>query len=191
MACILVCLLRILLASHLFYIISASNGFSSTLIHGDSPYSPLYQSNLSHLKAFWRDIKTSRIRAANLISLRKFEMESSTVLRTDILQLSLFFRAPLFTLEVGIGTPTKRDKFLILPLLSHGRNVSLVYSVSSKIILFSTRANLRRSKECVEITLWQPGLIVLFLSATIMSRLMVVHHLRELSEWTAFHLWAH
>ncbi|KAI3457547.1 hypothetical protein Pfo_014210 [Paulownia fortunei] len=82
-----------------------SNGFSSKLIYRDSPYSPLYQSNLSYLKAFWRDIKTSRIRASNLMSLRKFEMENSTILPADSLQFSLFFREPLFTLDIGIGTP--------------------------------------------------------------------------------------
>ncbi|KAL2245560.1 aspartic proteinase CDR1-like [Sesamum indicum] len=101
MACVMLSLL---------YIISLSQGFSTEIIHRDSPNSPLFQSNLSTLKAFRRDIKTSRIRASNLISLsRKFGMENSAInLHANSLQLPLLLRSPLFTLDIGVGTPATK-----------------------------------------------------------------------------------
>ncbi|KAL0306671.1 UNVERIFIED_CONTAM: hypothetical protein Sradi_6084400 [Sesamum radiatum] len=100
MACILL---------HLFYITSVSQGFSTEIIHRDSTNSPLFQSNLSSLKAFSRDIKTSRIRASNLIPLsRKFGEESSAInLHANSLQLPLL-RSPLFTLDIDVGTPATK-----------------------------------------------------------------------------------
>ncbi|KAK4439022.1 putative aspartic protease [Sesamum alatum] len=105
MACILV---------YLFYFIPLSQGFSTEIIHRNSPDSPLFQSNLSFLRAFWRDIKTSRIRASNLISLtRKFEMENSTILHANSLQLPPLLRSPpLFTLDIGVGTPATRTTLI-------------------------------------------------------------------------------
>ncbi|CAA0808462.1 Eukaryotic aspartyl protease family protein [Striga hermonthica] len=84
-------LLTLLLPHLISTIFRSSNAFSLNLIHRDNPNSPLYQpnNNLTHLQHFSHDAKATETRVSELNSLC----------------LPLLLRAPLYTLDVRIGSP--------------------------------------------------------------------------------------
>ncbi|KAK6132086.1 hypothetical protein DH2020_034152 [Rehmannia glutinosa] len=91
-----------------------SSGFSLKLTHRDSPHSPLYQPNLSNFERFIKNVDISKTRAFY------FEKRSETIdegrktrkLKNESFQLPLIYHEPLFTVELGLGTPVVKRNLI-------------------------------------------------------------------------------
>ncbi|CAK9151773.1 unnamed protein product [Ilex paraguariensis] len=84
---------------------------SLKLIHRDSPESPLYTANLTTLERFQRDLEISKSRASYLQLLSKMRIENETFIPDSIRPL-LTQRDALFTVDIGLGTPSSKGTFV-------------------------------------------------------------------------------
>lgn len=83
-----------------------SSGFSLKLIHRDSPHSPLYQPNLSDFERFKKNTKISEARASYFQQWSEaMGKGNSNKLQNVSLRLPLKYHDPIFTVELGLGTP--------------------------------------------------------------------------------------
>ncbi|KAI3457548.1 hypothetical protein Pfo_014211 [Paulownia fortunei] len=83
-----------------------SSGFSLKLIHRDSPHSPLYQPNLFDFERFKKNIKISEARASYFQQLSELMGKGdSKTPQNESFRLPLKYHEPLFTVELGLGTP--------------------------------------------------------------------------------------
>ncbi|KAK6157441.1 hypothetical protein DH2020_011689 [Rehmannia glutinosa] len=91
-----------------------SSGFSLKLTHRDSPHSPLYQPNISNFERFIKNVDISKTRASY------FEKRGETIdegrktrkLKNESFQLPLIYHEPLFTVELGLGTPVVKRNLI-------------------------------------------------------------------------------
>lgn len=79
---------------------SISSGFRLKLTHRDSPDSPLYQPNLSDFQRFRKNVQISQSRASYFAQLTEIKIQNNASLR-----LPLMYHEPIYTVEIGIGTP--------------------------------------------------------------------------------------
>lgn len=80
-----------------------STAFTLNLVHRDSPHSPLYQHNLSDFDRFMKNIEISNARASY------FEQ----FVQSQSIRLPLKYVEPLFTVEIGLGTPVVKRTLIL------------------------------------------------------------------------------
>ncbi|KAL0362568.1 UNVERIFIED_CONTAM: putative aspartic protease [Sesamum calycinum] len=98
--------MNLLLISMLPCVASMSSGFRLKLIHRDSPHSPLYQPNLSDFERFKRNVEISEARASYFQRWSEIYSEGNSMKPQNIsLRLPLKFNEPIYTVELGLGTP--------------------------------------------------------------------------------------
>ncbi|KAL3647862.1 hypothetical protein CASFOL_008830 [Castilleja foliolosa] len=83
------------------FTISSSNALTFKLIHRDSPRSPLFQPNLSHLQSYLRDIKTSKTRVSYLKSLTNLKTSFKDLV---LLKPSQSSTSSVFIVNLNIGS---------------------------------------------------------------------------------------
>ncbi|XP_020549898.1 aspartic proteinase CDR1-like [Sesamum indicum] len=98
--------MNLLLISSLPCVSSMSSSFRLKLIHRDSPLSPLYQPNLSDFQRFKRNVEISEARASYFQRWSEIYSEGNSMKPQNIsLRLPLKFTEPIYTVELGLGTP--------------------------------------------------------------------------------------
>lgn len=84
---------------------STSSSFTLKLTHRDSPLSPLYEPNLSDLQRLTKHVEISTARASYLQRLIDDDNGDSNALQKVWMRLPSKAHDPIFTVEIGIGTP--------------------------------------------------------------------------------------
>ncbi|KAL0443702.1 UNVERIFIED_CONTAM: putative aspartic protease [Sesamum latifolium] len=98
--------MNLLLISLLPCVASMSSGFRLKLIHRDSPDSPLYQPNLSDFQRFKRNVEISEARASYFQTWSEIYSDGNSMKPQKVsLRLPLKFNEPIYTVELGLGTP--------------------------------------------------------------------------------------
>ncbi|KAK4439023.1 putative aspartic protease [Sesamum alatum] len=105
--------MNLLLLSLLPCVASMSSGFRLKLIHRDSPHSPLYQANLSDFQRFMKNVEISEARASYFQRWSEISSAGNSMKPQNVsLRLPLKFIEPIYTVELGLGTPFVKRTFI-------------------------------------------------------------------------------